>query len=211
VAKKKDKKKDKVAKARKDSAKKKIRAFLIANVGKIVTTQQLSKESGIIAHARRVRELRDQEGMQIRTHKDREGLKPGQYLLESLDSKPVAGGVSAKLRNQVLERDGYTCVLCGATAGDPSAYDPNRKVKLHVDHETPGSQEGKATLENLRTLCSDCNQGRQNIQAPSESARNILARIRKLPRAEQREIHAALKKSFPDEQAVLILAESTPK
>src|SRR6267154_470138 len=84
---------DKVAKARKDSAKKKIRAFLIANVGKIVTTQQISSEAGIIAHARRVRELRDDEGMQIRTHKDREGLKPGQYLLESLESKPVTGGV----------------------------------------------------------------------------------------------------------------------
>lgn len=205
------KKKDKIAKIKKDSAKKKIRAYLIANVGKVVTTQQISKEAGIIAHARRVRELRDQEGMQIRTHKDLDRLKPGQYLLESVELKPVTGGISSKLRNQVLERDGYTCALCGATAGDPSAYNPGRKVKLHVDHITPGSQEGKPTLENLRTLCSDCNQGRQNIQAPSETARNILARIRRLSRAEQREVHKVLKRSFPDEEPSLIPDEEEPE
>jgi 5-methylcytosine-specific restriction endonuclease McrA len=198
-------------KIKKDAAKKKIREFLIANVGKKVTTQQISKVSGIIAHARRVRELRDDEGMQISTHKDRDDLKPGEYVLESIESKPVVGGVSSKLRNQVLERDGFTCVLCGATAGDPSAYNPNRKLKLHVDHNKPGSQEGKPTLENLRTLCSDCNQGRQNIQAPSETARNILARIRRLPRAEQREVHNILKKSFPDEQPLLIPIEKIPE
>ncbi len=157
---------------RKEAAKTKIRRFLVENVGKIVTTQQISQAAGIIAHARRVRELRDKEGMQIRTHRDRSDLKPGEYVLESLEFKPPVGGVSLKLRNAVLERDGYTCVLCGAAAGDPSAYNPTRKLKLHVDHNRPESQDGKPTLANLRTLCSDCNQGRQNIEAPSETALN---------------------------------------
>lgn len=180
------------------SAKKEIREFLIANVGKVVTSKQISKVSGIIAHARRVRELRDKEGMQIRTHIDRHDLKPGEYVLESLERLPAGEGISPKLRIEVLERDGYTCVLCGATAGDPSTYNPNRKIRLHIDHILPDSQQGKPKLENLRTLCSDCNQGRQNIQAPTETARNILARIRRLPRAEQREVYKVLKRSFPD-------------
>jgi hypothetical protein len=184
-------------KPKKDSGKKKIREFLIANVGKTLTTKQISEVSGIIAHARRVRELRDDEGMQIWTDKDRHDLKPGEYLLESLECKVPEKGISPKLRIQVLERDGYTCQLCGATAGDPSTYNPNRKVRLHVDHIVPNSQQGEPKLENLRTLCSDCNQGRSNIQAPSETAKNILARIRKLPRAQQTEVYAALKRSFP--------------
>lgn len=205
------KNKNKVAKVKKDSAKKKIREFLIANVGKIVTSKQISDVSGIIAHARRVRELRDKEGMQVRTHVDRHDLKPGEYILESLDSNLPAKGISPKRRIEVLERDGYTCQACGATTGDPSTYNPNRKIRLHVDHIKPDSQEGEATLENLRTLCSDCNQGRQNIQAPSETARNVLARIRRLPRAEQREVYAVLKRSFPDDHAEIVVAEEKPE
>lgn len=189
-------------KPKKDSAKKKIREFLMANVGKVVTSKQISEVSGIIAHARRVRELRDDEGMQVRTHVDRHDLKPGEYVLESAERKIPEKGISPKLRIQVLERDGYTCQLCGATAGDPSTYNPSRKVRLHVDHIVPDSQEGGIKPENLRTLCSDCNQGRSNIQAPSESAKNILARIRKLPRAEQKEVFAVLKRSFPDASSV---------
>jgi len=185
-------------KPKKDSARKKIREFLIANVGKVVTSKQISEVSGIIAHARRVRELRDDEGMQIRTHTDRHDLKPDEYVLESAERKIPKKGISPKLRIQVLERDGYTCQLCGATTGDPSTYNPNRKVRLHVDHIVPDSQEGGIKPENLRTLCSDCNQGRSNIQAPSETAKNILARIRKLSRAEQKEVFAVLKRSSPD-------------
>jgi 5-methylcytosine-specific restriction endonuclease McrA len=198
-------------KPRKDSAKKKIREFLIANIGKKVNITQISAAGGIIANARRVRELRDKEGMSIRTHVDRHDLKPGEYLLESLDFKPPVGGISGKLRVAVFERDGYTCQLCGATRGDPSAYNPNRKLRLHIDHIVPDSQEGKPKIENLRTLCSDCNQGRQNIQAPSETARNILARIRRLPRAEQREVHKVLKRSFPDEELRSIPDEEEPE
>lgn len=38
--------------------------------------------------------------------------------------------------------------------------------------------------------------GRKNIQPLSESALNILARIRRLPRASQQEVFDALKKTF---------------
>lgn len=52
------------------SGRSRLRAFFEANVGRIVTTDELRRAAGIIDYARRVRELRD-EGMQIRSHLSR--------------------------------------------------------------------------------------------------------------------------------------------
>jgi hypothetical protein len=182
-------------------ARDRIREFFIANVGKVVTTQKIRKVGGISEYARRIRELRDEEGYQIKSHVDRADLKPGEYILETLERKPViARGISPQLRNQILERNGFTCQLCGAGAGDPDPFNPNRKVRLHIDHIMPISQGGTDDKDNLRVLCSACNQGRANIQPPSDTALNLLARIRKLPRAEQQEIFDFLKRKFQTEQ-----------
>ena len=62
--------------------------------------------------------------------------------------------VPAWLRYQVLVRDGQRCLLCGATPGDGA--------KLHVDHIKPWSQGGSTELDNLQTLCADCNLGKGN-------------------------------------------------
>jgi len=179
------------------SARDKLRSFFEASVGRVVTTKQLRKVGGISEYARRIRELRDLEGMQIRSHIDRHDLKPGEYVLESLDRIPRIGqGISPQLRNEILERNGYTCQLCGAGSKDPDPFNPNRTVRLHIDHIIPLSQGGTDGKDNLRVLCSACNQGRSNIQTPTESARNILARIRKAPRAVQKEVFEALKQAF---------------
>jgi 5-methylcytosine-specific restriction endonuclease McrA len=179
------------------SARDKIRAFLEANVGKIVTTHDIAAVAQIRDYQRRIRELRDEEGMQIRSHIDRHDLRPGEYLLESLKRVPVVGrGISPQLRSEILERNGYTCQLCGAGPGDPDPFNPGRKVRLHIDHIIPISQGGTNDKENLRVLCSACNQGRANIQTPSEDARNIVARIRRTSRSVQREIYEVLKRTF---------------
>ncbi len=64
--------------------------------------------------------------------------------------------VPDRLRRAVLIRDGYRCVRCGA--------DPNidKSVMLEVDHKVAGSKGGPATMENLRTLCKPCNQGKSD-------------------------------------------------
>lgn len=179
------------------SARDKLRAHFEAHVGEVLTSEQLREVAGISEWARRVRELRDEEGMQLRTHADRANLKANEYVLESLERLPTAErNLSPQLRAQILERHGFTCQLCGATAGDPDPINPGRKVRLHVDHIVPVSQGGTSDPDNLRTLCSACNQGRANIQAPSETARNILARVRRLRRSEQREVYEALKRTF---------------
>ncbi len=179
------------------SARDKLRGFFEANVGRIIDTHQLREVAGVSEYARRIRELRDQEGMQILTHKDRHDLKPGQYILTSMDRAPkLSSAISPQLRANILERNGYTCQQCGAGPGDRDPYNPKRKTRLHIDHILPLSQGGSDSPENLRVLCSSCNQVRSNIQAPSESALNMLARIRKAPKSVQKEVYAALKKTF---------------
>lgn len=178
-------------------ARDRLRTFFESNVGKVVKTQKLSEVARINDYARRIRELRDEEGMQILSHVDRHDLKPGEYILVSSKRLPTLGrGISPQLRNEILERNGYTCQLCGAGPGDTDPFNPNRKVRLNIDHIVPVSQGGTEDKDNLRVLCSACNQGRANIQTPTESAKNILARIRRSPRSVQREIYEALKRTF---------------
>ena len=178
-------------------ARDRIRAFLEAHVGKVVTTKQIGKVAKISDYQRRIRELRDEEGMEIRSYKDHPGLRPDRYILKSLEYRPVVGRViSLQLRNEILERNGLTCQLCGATGADPDPGNPGRKLRLVIDHLIPVSQGGTNTRENLRVLCSACNAGRANLQAASESARNLLARIRRAPRSVQLEVYEALKRSY---------------
>lgn len=60
------------------------------------------------------------------------------------------------LRFRVLSRDRFKCVL----RGDNPPENPG--CVLHVDHVTPWSRGGRTALENLRTLCAQCNVGRGN-------------------------------------------------
>ena len=62
--------------------------------------------------------------------------------------------VTPKLRYQVLQRDHFRCVRCGASASDG--------VRLHVDHIIPISRGGKTEMRNLQTLCETCNLGKGN-------------------------------------------------
>ena len=179
------------------SARDKLRAYFEMNVGRIITTQELSKIGGISEYARRIRELRDDEGMQISSHNDDPSLKPGEYILRDLKRIPKMGrDITPQLRNQILERNGYTCQLCGAGPGDADPCNPERKVRLHIDHVLPKSQGGTDEPVNLRVLCSVCNQTRANIETPSESALNILARLRRAPKSVRQEVYEALKRSF---------------
>ncbi len=58
------------------------------------------------------------------------------------------------LRYDILKRDGFRCVICGASQQDG--------VKLHVDHIFPVSKGGKTEPSNLRTLCERCNRGKSD-------------------------------------------------
>lgn len=153
---------------RKPSSKDRIRRFLLAHVGEVVTSIQIRDAVGtdVSEWARRVRELREQEGWPIITHNDSSDLKPGQYRLTEAppekSSVIFAQAISSKLRAEVLDRNGFTCQMCGLSPGD---IDPTtgRKVRLHVGHIVDKNLGGKDELSNLRALCATCNQGAKNI------------------------------------------------
>ena len=64
--------------------------YFLANIGKVLDSKQIQRASGgAVEWARRVRELRNEEGYQILSHKDRSDLKPGQYLLKTIARVPA--------------------------------------------------------------------------------------------------------------------------
>lgn len=63
--------------------------------------------------------------------------------------------IRRSLRFQILERDGFRCVYCGATA---------KQAELHVDHIVPVVSGGTDDPSNLATACVDCNLGKAAIQ-----------------------------------------------
>lgn len=65
--------------------------------------------------------------------------------------------INLRLRFKVLQRDNFKCCACGASpAKDPS-------VELHIDHIIPWSKGGETLIDNLQTLCSDCNLGKSDL------------------------------------------------
>lgn len=188
---------------RKVGSKERIRRFFLANIGRVVTSIELrdAAGAGVSEWARRVRELREEEGWRIITNNDSVSLKPGEYVLKEKPSqkRDVAFSrcISAKLRAEVLDRNGFTCQMCGLTPGD---VDPNtnRKVRLHVGHIKDKSLGGKDELSNLRALCSTCNQGAKNITAEKPTTIWLLSQIRRAGQEEQRAVFNWLRIKFGD-------------
>jgi len=185
-------------------ARAKLRAFFEANVGKVVSSQQLREAAGsdVSEWARRVRELRNEVGMQILTYSDRADLKPNEYVLETLDLRPViARGISGKVRRRILERNGFTCQVCGAGAGEDSGCEPGKRCRLQIDHILPISQGGTDGDHNLRAVCVYYNKGKADtIRPASGQAISALAVIRKLPRDVQEEVYRFLARKFGNPQ-----------
>lgn len=65
-------------------AKPRILTYLRTRVGVIVDKDELSGVSGIYEWARRIRELRVEEGWRVSSNQTRDDLRPGQYVLESV-------------------------------------------------------------------------------------------------------------------------------
>lgn len=153
---------------------------------------------GITEWARRVRELRSEEGYQILTHNDRDDLKPGQYLL--LDPVPAPAFdrvISKETRAFVLDRNGYTCQMYGAVAGEPHPGDSSRRTRLHIGHVIDKSMGGTDEPSNLRALCSICNEGASNLTLERPSAQKLLIQIRRARGVDQLEVLKWLISKYP--------------
>lgn len=65
--------------------------------------------------------------------------------------------INLRLRFMVMKRDDFKCCLCGKSPAT------NPDIILHIDHILPWSKGGETTIDNLQTLCSDCNLGKSNL------------------------------------------------
>lgn len=185
-----------------------LRDYFLSNIGKVLDSDELRVASGGISEwARRVRELRNEEGFQILTHNDRSELKPGQYLLLTAKPEPAfERGISKETRAIVLDRNGFTCQMCGAGAGEPHPFDLSRKTRLHLGHVIDKSMGGTDDPSNLRAVCSICNEGASNVTPDRPSVLKLKAQIRKARGDDQLELLKFLLEKYP-KQAKDILAQ----
>lgn len=165
----------------KSGSKKLILDYLLANMGRVIEGEELRKASGNVSEwARRVRELRTEDGYQILTHRDLSELKPGQYRLDTDKRLPIfPRSISKETRAYVLERNGYTCQMCGLAAGDPDPFDLTRTVRLTLGHIIDKSKGGADTPNNLRAVCTNCNEGLQNTAPPKPDRLVLMANLRR--------------------------------
>jgi 5-methylcytosine-specific restriction enzyme A len=66
-------------------------------------------------------------------------------------SQKRSRSISLSVRLDVLTRDGYKCVYCGRSS---------QQIDLEIDHIIPYSKGGSNQIDNLQSLCFDCNRGK---------------------------------------------------
>lgn len=148
---------------REGSASSRLIAYLIANENEIVTRTELDYVARIKEGSRRLRELRDEQGWPIESHIDDPDLLPGEYRLASAaeeDRRDIRQRLYPEnLREQVFQRDDFTCQKCGRNresaekAGDSRFY-----LELHHRTAVADELEGLPADElndpsNLITYC----------------------------------------------------------
>lgn len=104
-------------------------------------------------------------------------IKKGVYRYDpNKVSKKSSEDFSQKLKQAILKRDGYKCVICGRGKAEG--------VELHIDHIKPKDLGGRATLENGQTLCSRCNFRKKNLKQ-TETGKKMFIRLYELSKKEK--------------------------
>lgn len=147
--------------------------FLLANIGKKVTNEELRYVAGDATEwARRVRELRSEEGWSIATKATtgRADLPNGTYLLESTEqAEPHDRKISDEARCASLERDKFQCVHCGWKYEMANPADRRQRLEPHhVKHHVDG---GTNDAGNLITLCNVCHDKQHSKEAAASKTK----------------------------------------
>ena len=73
-------------------------------------------------------------------------------------TRKTSRNINLCLRFKVFQRDNFKCCACGRSPATTQG------LELQVDHIKPWSKGGETTLENLQTLCRDCNLGKSDLE-----------------------------------------------
>lgn len=158
------------------SIKEKLICYFRENAGNAISGEELrylAKDAS--EWARRVRELRTEEGWPIVTrtsgHSD---LAVGFYLLEEdRQSPPHDRKISDIVRVEVLERDGHACRKCSWSYSGKKKGDPRVLLELH--HIRHHSQGGPNNAANLITLCNVCHDSVHRGEVTAEDLKALIA------------------------------------
>lgn len=170
--------------------------LLYENLGQLVTNEQLASATKQHNYARRLRELRA-EGWQIVYSNS-----PMGYIMPTAEKIEKNPGeyVNLRLRTEVLERDGYTCQMCGYSTGQK--YADGEDVRLEADHIITLAEGGQTTVDNLQTLCSRCNAGKKAVAAYSTADDKVSFVLRIEKDAFEKLEKEAEKKDMPVKQLI---------
>lgn len=69
--------------------------------------------------------------------------------------------------------------MCGLAAGDQDPFDMTRTVRLTMGHIIDKSKGGIDTPNNLRAVCTNCNEGLQNTAPPKPDRLHLLVQVRR--------------------------------
>ena len=132
--------------------------YLKANVGKVLTSEELYYVARNKNWARRTREIRTQLGYAVCTRfTGRPALKTGEYVLESED--PVAPehdrNIPIEVQKQVYARDDNTCRICGWSHALWTRQDPRFLELHHVQEHVEGGKNEAANLIVVDNVCHD--------------------------------------------------------
>ncbi|MFQ5804488.1 MAG: restriction endonuclease [Candidatus Methylomirabilales bacterium] len=201
---------------RQKSVKRRIEAFLLDNVGKVATREQIIEvardpETGRAPENwhQRLSELRTDEGYTILSWRNSGDLKVSEYLLASAEKRPKAAGrvkIGSKAWQIVLERAGYACEWmdgeagCGLRQGD---RDPvgGGTVRLTPDHKTPHAVNATIDPDNpdeWQALCGRHQVMKKNYWDDTTGWLNVYAIVQAASEEEKRAVYEFLTEYFSD-------------
>lgn len=103
-------------------------------------------------------------------------VKKGVYKYDpNAVGKSTLSPFSELQKKQILERDGYKCVICGKGIKDG--------VELQVDHIKPQQFGGKNEIDNGQTLCAQHN-FQKKVYNQTESGKKMFIRLYELAKME---------------------------
>ena len=129
----------------------------IQNINKSLQVKYVCKEADKIFKEYGKEPFADR-GRDIRSLHLKEGLiikdNLGNYKFTGKFAGSKKSTFTSNLKNQILKRDGYKCVMCGVSESEG--------YKLMIDHIKPESKGGLATYDNGMVLCTKCNNLKSN-------------------------------------------------